>query len=166
MTQNTTDGMEVLEEAVRLLREQYDAEEEKVRRFRGLADHHAANMKRLGAALSALGVETATPRGRARSTADAPTARDKILALLEEFPRAWSVPEMIREYESRREPFLSENPDSAVRAALKTAIRREQVQRTPDGRYTATKWTTAMDNTMDTILANGSTPHPEPLQVS
>lgn len=132
---------ENLNQVVELLRAERATEAELAESLLAKSQMHAAKVKQIDAALAALGVGGTADRSKGfRRPTSGPTAREKILALLRESQRDWTVPQMVREYEQRGEPFESENPDSTVRAALKTALKHREVVRTPQGRYIATEW--------------------------
>lgn len=81
------------------------------------------------------------------------STRQKVVSLAEEADRHWSVGQMIAEYRRRGAPFSGANPDSAVRAAIVTAVDKGQLYRTAYGRYRATKFREAPEPSF--ALING-----------
>jgi hypothetical protein len=107
---------------------------------------HMEQVQRIDAALAALtdviekpGRGHEAPQGLQR-TAGGLTTRQKLVALLDEGDRDWSVREVIDEYENRGDPFTGSNPDSAIRAAIVTAVEKDEIFRQDVGRYKSTKF--------------------------
>ena len=101
-----------------------------------------AEVLQIEKALSDLGhpVSAEPPVGQRRRLMDPPpiplsSVRGKVLALLIEEDRDWSVGEIITAYERRGEPFTVKNVDNAIRAALVETQKKGQVVRTAIGRY-------------------------------
>jgi len=110
---------------------------------------HAAQVERLDAALRLLDdqlAESSTSLAEHRATpssgSDRPTrsVRVKVLDLLCEADRDWSVADIVREYERRGDPIASSKPPSAVRTAFAKLYADKDVVRTSQGRYTAKRW--------------------------
>ncbi|MDQ3641794.1 MAG: hypothetical protein M3450_10150 [Actinomycetota bacterium] len=119
---------------------------------------HLAQVEKIDAALAALAAVIEEPEQRqngesrpsglaarvvekiGQAQAQAQTTRQKIVSLAEEADRNWSAGQMISEYQRRGEPFAGANPDSAVRAAIVTAMQKDELYRTAYGRYRATKF--------------------------
>jgi quinol monooxygenase YgiN len=108
---------------------------------------HVEQLKRIDAALSALTAvreesrnEPGTLAAKSHRSSSGPTTRQKVVALLNEDDRDWAVGEMIEEYEQRGDPFTVTNADSAIRAALVTAVQKDEIFRTDPGRYKSTKF--------------------------
>lgn len=107
---------------------------------------HMEQVQRIDAALAALTVVIEKPgqsesalRGTPRK-AGSRTTRQKLVALLEEGDRDWSVREVIDEYVNRGDPFTGANPDSAIRAAIVTAVEKDEIFRCDLGRYKSTRF--------------------------
>jgi hypothetical protein len=129
-----------------------DPIEEALRLLVKRRDEALAEVQRIEKALVDLGrpvtnteptrMTTAEPVAGANGVAPIypPSVRGRLVFLLDEADRDWSVGEVIAEYERRGIPFTVKAPDNALRAALLEAQRKGQVERTAPGRYRSTKF--------------------------
>lgn len=105
---------------------------------------HAEHITRIDRALEALLGLTegaaASPSGAATPTMRPRTAREKLVALLDEEDHEWSTPEIVQEWKRRNDPIEGSNPEASVRAALKVAMKKRQVFKTGTGRYKSIKF--------------------------
>ena len=63
------------------------------------------------------------------------SAIDKVIRLMDEANRPWTVAEILDEYKRRGDPFESKNPKNAIRTALIDALKRGKVNRLATGVY-------------------------------
>jgi len=131
----------------------HDAVDEAVGLLMKRRDEALAEVQRIERALADLGRPVADQATEAPPTVMRPevidahprgtqhlSVRGRLVALLDEEDRDWTVGEVIAEYERRGVPFTVKAPDNALRAALVEAQRKGQVERTTPGRYKSTKF--------------------------
>lgn len=110
--------------------------------------HHLAQVERLDAVLRLLDgqfSDSSPAAGRnATSSSDGEhpyrSVRVKVLDLLAEAPRDWSVNEIVAEYGRRGDPIPGLKPPSGVRSAIAKLYNDKAIIRTGQGRYISKQW--------------------------
>jgi hypothetical protein len=64
----------------------------------------------------------------------------KVVNLLEEEDRTYSINEIFEEWARRDDPIQGKNPKNALRTALSEAVKKGRIQRIAEGEYMANIW--------------------------
>lgn len=130
-----------------LLRMEPDDLEDVIAQLRDRRAAVVARLQRIDAALEALGRPVAPAQERAvvsvaRAEKRGPSVYERVLRLLEEGDRAWSVADIIDTCARRGEPLVGSSVSNNVRSALAKLHQTGRIVRVEQGRYKSARFMT------------------------